>query len=166
MSVREPEPDEVIGRALVRIRRDQQSRRLQRRTAGDDPGAASAASAARFRYLDALDGNEQGLSIAQIADAIDIDRPRASRLTADLLADGLIERDTAPGDSRYARIRLSAEGQNLVDRVRAGRRGNVAEALTAFTDDETRIFAALLERFVDAWPRDRSSSKPTTPGER
>ncbi|MDA1361647.1 MarR family transcriptional regulator [Glycomyces luteolus] len=162
----EPEPDEVIERALVRIRRDQQSRRLQRRAAGDDPAAASAASAARFRYLDALDGNKNGLSISQIAEAIDVDRPRASRLTAELLADGLIERDTAPGDSRYARIRLAAEGQDLVDRVRAGRRGNVAEALAAFTDDEARTFAALLERFVDAWPRDRSPLKPETRGER
>ncbi|WP_205325343.1 MarR family winged helix-turn-helix transcriptional regulator [Glycomyces sp. YM15] len=166
MSGREPEPDEVIERALVRIRRDQQSRRLQRRTAGGDPAAASAASAARFRYLDALDGNGQGLSISQIADAIDVDRPRASRLTAELLADGLIERETAPGDSRYARIRLAAEGQGLVDRVRAGRRGSVAEALAEFTDGEVRTFAELLERFVDAWPRDRSSSKSEPRGER
>ncbi|MCD0442629.1 MarR family transcriptional regulator [Glycomyces sp. A-F 0318] len=154
MATDEREPDQVIERALVRIRRVQQSRRLQRRAAGGDPAAASAASAARFRYLDALEGAREGLAISQIADAIDVDRPRASRLTGELLADGLIERETAPGDSRYARIRLTAEGEDFVDRVHASRRRAVAEALSGFTGEEARTLAALLERFVAAWPQE------------
>ncbi|GAB3165786.1 hypothetical protein GCM10027059_23820 [Myceligenerans halotolerans] len=151
------EPDQVIERALAGIRRGQQARRLQRRTAEGDPAVASAASAARFRYLDALDGAGEGLAISQIADAIDVDRPRASRLTGELLAEGLIERETAPDDSRYACIRLTATGRDLVDRVHAARRQSVTEALAGFTDAEARALATLLERFVEAWPRGHPS---------
>lgn len=145
------DPEQVIERALVRIRRDQQARRLQRRT--DEGGAAG--DAARHRYLDALEGAEEGLAISQVAEAIGVDRPRASRLTGELLADGLVERGTAPGDSRYARIRLTPQGRALVDGAHRTRRRAVAEALADFTDEEADTLAALLERFVDAWPRDR-----------
>jgi DNA-binding MarR family transcriptional regulator len=145
------DPADVIEQALVRIRRAQQARRLQRRAAQGDPAAASAVSAARFRHLDALDGADDGLAISEIADAIGVDRPRASRLTATLLADGLIERDTVPGDSRYAIIRLSRAGKALVDDVHESRRRGVAEALAGFTPEDAQTFAALLERFVDAW---------------
>jgi DNA-binding MarR family transcriptional regulator len=157
MATSDGEPHQVIEQALIRIRRLQQSRRLQRRAAPGDPAAASAANAARFRYLDALEGAEDGLAISQIADAIDVDRPRASRLTAELLAEGLIERKTAPDDSRYARIRLTAGGRDLVDRAHASRRQSVADALAGFTDEEAQTLAALLERFVEAWPRNRQS---------
>ena len=145
------EPDEVIERALVRIRRDQQARRLQRRTA-DVP--ASAVSAARFRYLDALDEAGDGLPISEVAEAIGVDRPRASRLTTELLEDGLIERELAPNDSRYTLVRLTAQGNELVAGVHATRRRAVAEALTEFTAEEAQTFGALLERFVRAWQRD------------
>jgi DNA-binding MarR family transcriptional regulator len=146
-------PDEVIERALVRIRRDQQAGHLQRRAAQGDRAAASAVNAARFRYLDALDGARDGLPISEIADAIGVDRPRASRLTTELVGKGLVERDSVPGDSRYALIRLTRQGKKLVDGVHETRRRSVAEALTGFTAREAQAFAALLERFVEAWPR-------------
>lgn len=156
MNAGDRDPERVIERALVRIRRDQQNRKLQRRAG--EPGAASAENAARFRYLDVLEDAGQSLAISQIAEAIDVDRPRASRLTGELLADGLIERDTAPGDSRYVLIRLTAQGRELVDHVHRSRRRAVADALTGFTEEEARTLAALLERFVDAWPRERPRS--------
>ena len=147
------EPDETIARALVRIRRDQQARHLQRRAAEGDAVAASAVNAARFRYLDALEEAQDGLSISDVADAIGVDRPRASRLTTELLADGLIEREPQPGDSRYALIRLTDRGREFVTGIHESRRQSVAEALAGFTPDESRTLATLLTRFVDAWPR-------------
>ncbi|HLU28923.1 MAG TPA: MarR family transcriptional regulator [Glycomyces sp.] len=158
MNAGERHPEHVIERALVRIRRDQQNRRLQRRAAGNETGAVAAENAARFRYLDALEDAGESLAISQIAEAIDVDRPRASRLTGELLADGLIERDTDPGDSRYVLIRLTAQGRELVDHVHRSRRRAVAEALAGFTEEEALALATLLERFVDAWPRERPRS--------
>ncbi|PFG31931.1 DNA-binding MarR family transcriptional regulator [Paramicrobacterium agarici] len=134
----------------MRIRRAQQARRLYRNAAGDD--RATSADAARFRYLDALDDADDGRAISEIARAIDVDRPRASRLTRELLDAGLIERESRPGDSRYARIRLTARGREVVNEVRATRTAAVAHALAEFTEQEARTFAELLERFVAAWP--------------
>lgn len=151
------EPDDVIERALVRIRRDQQARRLHRRATEDSPLAASSADAARFRYLDAIDGRGEAMSVSAVADAIGVDRPRGSRLTAELVERGLVERSTMPGDSRYASVRLTSDGQALVDNVRSNRRKNVASALTGFNDEEARTLAELLERFLDAWSRTSES---------
>lgn len=147
------EPDEMIARALVRIRRDQQARHLQRRAADGDPVAASAVNAAKFRYLDALEDVREGLPISEIAEAIGVDRPRASRLTTELLGDGQIERELQPGDSRYSLIRLTPQGRAFVAGVHESRRRSVAEALAGFTAEEARTLATLLERFIDAWPR-------------
>lgn len=149
-----PEPEDVVERALVRIRRDQQARRLHRAATPD--GARSSADAARFRYLDALDGADDGMAISDVGEAIGVDRPRASRLTTELLGDGLVERRTDPDDSRYVLVRLTAQGRSLVDAVRSTRRTAVGEALAGFTPDEARTFADLLERFVTAWPRARA----------
>jgi DNA-binding MarR family transcriptional regulator len=146
-------PDEMIERSLVRIRQDQQARHLQRGAAQGDPAAASVVNAARFRYLDTLDGVGRGLPISKVAEAIGVDRPRASRLTVELEEDGLVERDSMPGDSRYALVRLTPAAKELVDGIHETRRRSVAQALTGFTADEARALAALLERFVDAWPR-------------
>lgn len=82
-----------------------------------------------------------------------VDRPRASRLTTELLDEGLIERQPDPKDSRYALIRLTAQGKALVNDMRTTRQAAVIEALSSFTPDESRVFADLLERFVAAWPR-------------
>ncbi|WP_160165838.1 MarR family transcriptional regulator [Actinoplanes sp. OR16] len=146
-------PDEVIATALVRIRRDHQARHLQRRAAQGDPAAASAANAARYRYLDALDGFRTAVSISEVADAIGVDRPRASRLTTELISEGYIERQPAPGDSRYVLVRLTASGREFVAGINERRRESVAQALTGFTAEESRTLAELLTRFVDVWPR-------------
>jgi DNA-binding MarR family transcriptional regulator len=142
-------PDAVIERALVRIRRDQQSRHLQRRA----PGDFTSANAARFRFLDALDASGDPLPISKVAEAIGVDRPRASRLTAELVAENLVERDQVPGDSRVTRVRLTARGRRVVDAAHANRRRSVRRALSTFTDAEAAALADLLDRFVESWPR-------------
>lgn len=141
------DPSAVIERALVRIRRAQQSDRL-RRTANPR------ADAARFRYLDALDGAPEGRPISQVADAIGVDRPRASRLTTDLAAEGLVEREPDPGDSRYTNIRLTTAGRALVNEVRETRRAAVGRTLSdaGFSEAEAARLAELLTRFLAAWP--------------
>lgn len=165
MGISERTPDQVIERALVRIRRSQQSRGLQRRSAQDNPVMASAVTAARFRYLDTLEESDEGMPISWIASEIGVDRPRASRLTKELLDEGLVERDTHPGDSRYTRIRLTANGRELVDRVHEARIQSVAEALAGFTNEDARTLATLLQRFVDAWSTEHpNTQKHSSPG--
>ena len=80
-------------------------------------------------------------------------------MTAELLAEGLVERRPDPGDSRYALIRLTPEGGELVAEAREHRRRNVTEAMAGFTAAEARTFADLLERFVESWPRPSSQDR-------
>ncbi|GAA2595366.1 hypothetical protein GCM10010435_87990 [Winogradskya consettensis] len=82
-----------------------------------------------------------------------MDRPRAGRLTTELLAEGLVTRGAAPEDSRYALVGLTTQGRELVAAINENRRRAVAAALTGFAADESRTLATLLHRFVDAWPR-------------
>lgn len=147
-------PIETIEHALVRIRRDQQAHRL--RTTPDDlvTDDELEVDADRYRYLDSLDGATTGRSIAEVAERIGVDRPRASRLTADLIQDLLIERRPAKDDPHSVRVFLTPHGRAMVTRMHAHRRLAVAEALEGFTPDESRMLATLLDRFVENWPRD------------
>lgn len=109
-----------------------------------------ALGAARFRLLDRL--LEGSASISELADAIGVDQPRASRLVSDAAARGLVERTPDPADARRIVVQLSAAGREFLETMKDSRRSAVTNALDGFTDEETATFAALLSRFVAAWP--------------
>ncbi len=153
MATGDRSPDEVIEQALVRIRRDQQAARLQGRSAAVGALGGRRLDAARFRYLDALESAGGGAPISQVAEAIGVDRPRASRLTRDLVEAGLVRRTTVPGDGRVIRVELTPAGREPVEAAHRARRESVRRALAGFTTAEARDLAALLDRFVTDWPR-------------
>ena len=109
-----------------------------------------ALGAARFRLLERL--VQGSASISELADAIGVDQPRASRLVADAAAHGFVERTPDPADARRTVVQLSASGREFLASMKDSRRSAVTSALDGFTDDETATFAALLSRFVAAWP--------------
>lgn len=116
----------------------------------------SLGGAARFRLLDALAaavaaGERMGIS--EIAEAIRVDQPRASRLVNDAVERGLITRRADERDARRSVVELSDAGRALLETSRATRRSAVTEALNAFTPDEIATFSGLLARFVASWPR-------------
>ncbi len=109
-----------------------------------------ALGAARFRLLERL---VQGTaSISELADAIGVDQPRASRLVAHAVGMGLVERTPDPADARRMIVGLTATGREFLTSMKDSRRSAVTTALEGFTDDETVTFADLLGRFVAAWP--------------
>lgn len=116
----------------------------------------SLGGAARFRLLDALvaaAARGERMGISEIADAIHVDQPRASRLVNDAVERGLITRRTDERDARRSVVELSDAGRALLETSRATRRSAVTEALDGFTPDEIATFSALLARFVASWPR-------------
>jgi DNA-binding MarR family transcriptional regulator len=109
-----------------------------------------ALGAARFRMLERLvDGSA---SISELAEAIGVDQPRASRLVADAAARGFVDRTPDPVDARRMVVALTDAGRDLLASMKDTRRSAVTTALEGFTDEETATFAALLGRFVSAWP--------------
>jgi DNA-binding MarR family transcriptional regulator len=104
--------------------------------------------------LDALLAASGPLSVSEIADAVGVDQPRASRLVQQGVQMRLVEREPDPDDARRLRVRLTAEGERLVSSFRGRRRDAVRSALASFTDAERADFARLLAKFADAWPQD------------
>ncbi|HZW40962.1 MAG TPA: MarR family winged helix-turn-helix transcriptional regulator [Agromyces sp.] len=109
---------------------------------------------ARFRLLDALEGAEHPPSVSELADAIGVDQPRASRLVQAAVEAGHARREADPADARRSAIVLTDAGRRLLSSARGNRRGAIESALAGFTPEETAELARLLSRFVEAWPRD------------
>ena len=139
------------------MRRDQQARRLQRgmgpRGHGHGPSHdRSLGGAARFRMLDALEAGTR--TVSEIAGAVGVDQPRASRLVAEAADRGLVRRAVDPSDARRAIVELTAAGRTFLQSAHRTRRSAVESALAGFSADEAAQLAGLLDRFVAAWPRD------------
>ena len=115
---------------------------------------AHLAHLARFRLLEALEGAERPPSVSELADAIGVDQPRASRLVQAAVEAGHARREIDPADARRSAIVLTDAGRGLLSSARGNRRGAIESALAGFTPDETEQLARLLSRFVEAWPRD------------
>lgn len=108
---------------------------------------------ARFRLLDALAAASHPLSVGEIAEAVGVDQPRASRLVQQSVDLGLVRREADPEDARRTRIVLTDAGAALVRGFRGERRGAVESALDGFTDEERTDLARLLTKLAAAWPQ-------------
>ncbi|MBM7832551.1 DNA-binding MarR family transcriptional regulator [Agromyces cerinus] len=92
--------------------------------------------------------------MSELAEAIGVDQPRASRLVQAAVEAGHVRREADPSDARRSALVLTASGRKLLESARDTRRGAVETALAAFTPEETAEFARLLSRFIADWPRD------------
>ncbi|MEV7757002.1 MarR family transcriptional regulator [Microbacterium sp. NPDC089180] len=119
-----------------------------------DPARGRFGGPARLRLLDALVAASGPLSVSEIAEAVGVDQPRASRLVQQAEQMGLVAREPDPDDARRTRVRLTAQGEGLVSGFRGRRRDAVRSALESFSDAERAEFARLLAKFADAWPSD------------
>ncbi len=108
---------------------------------------------ARLRLLEALAAASGPLSVGEIAEAVGVDQPRASRLVQQSVELGLVRREADPDDARRTRIVLTDEGTTIVRGFRGDRRETISGALAGFSDDERAELARLLAKLADAWPR-------------
>lgn len=102
--------------------------------------------------LEALSTASDPLGVSEIADAIGVDQPRASRLVQQGVDRGWVRREADPEDARRTRIALTDEGSQMIRGVRDERRERLGKALEALTEDERDQLARLLTKLADAWP--------------
>ena len=119
---------------------------------GAPPWAARIGGPARMRMLEALAAASHPLSVGEIADAVGVDQPRASRLVQQAVQLDLVRREADPDDARRTRVALTDAGTRLVRGFRGERREAVDAALAGFTDDERAELARLLTKLADSWP--------------
>lgn len=115
-------------------------------------GAARIGGPARMRLLEALAAASRPLSVGEIADAVGVDQPRASRLVQQAFQLDLVRREADPDDARRTRVALTDAGAALVRGFRGERREAIDTALAGFTDAERDDLARLLTKLADAWP--------------
>jgi DNA-binding MarR family transcriptional regulator len=130
----------------VLLRRAMSRRTLQRHSSRQ----ASVESGALFTVLDALEESD-GLGVTQIADALGVDQPRASKLVARAVDEGLVRRAADRADGRRQSLHLTPKGRRIVDSAHRARRHAIARAMATFSDDEAKEFARLLTTFVQNW---------------
>ncbi|QKJ21308.1 MarR family transcriptional regulator [Microbacterium hominis] len=107
-----------------------------------------------MRLLEALAAASTSLSIGEIAEAVGVDQPRASRLVQQCVDEGLARREADPDDARRTRVALTDEGRTLVRGARGQRREALETALAAFTEAEREELARLLAKLAEGWPKD------------
>ncbi len=104
------------------------------------------------RTIEALAKAKEPLGVNEIADAVGVDQPRASRLVQQGVARGLFAREADPDDARRTRIALTEQGLRFAHGIRNHQRESLNTALESFTDDEQVELARLLTKLANSWP--------------
>ncbi|HEY3686929.1 MAG TPA: MarR family transcriptional regulator [Streptosporangiaceae bacterium] len=144
----EADPVAAVERAMVVMRRSQTRRALAQLSGrGTDPGT----DVSGFGALDAVESGAR--TVTDVARALGVDQPRASRLVARAVGDGLLVRAADQRDGRRALLDLTAEGRRLLARAHRFRQGVAARAMDDWSAAERAAFAGLLTRFVAGFAR-------------
>jgi DNA-binding MarR family transcriptional regulator len=114
------------------------------------PGGRGGHAAVRLLMVLAKHGPS---SVSELATAIGVDQPRASRLVQAAVDSGQVRRDVDPADARRSILVITDSGRAALSALLDHRRSAVERALADFTPAEREQFAALLTRFAQAWSR-------------
>jgi DNA-binding MarR family transcriptional regulator len=104
---------------------------------------------AMFGVLDAVE--ERGpSSVTELVDALGVDQPRASRLVAKAVDEGLLVRQADQRDGRKTLLSLTASGQRQVQAGHQARQQIFAAAMADWSTEDRQTFARLLTTFIAA----------------
>lgn len=153
----DPEPSDAADRAsavaeidaaLGALRRSMARRGLGRRVL-DELGLA--VEPALVEVVDAVaeaDRSEpDGVAIGTVAARLFVDPSQASRLVAESVRAGLVERLASQADGRRSVLKLTAEGETLIAATRRQKRALLLAHVGDWSDADLRAFARLLTRF-------------------
>jgi MarR family transcriptional regulator, negative regulator of the multidrug operon emrRAB len=88
-------------------------------------------------------------TIEQLRAGLGLSQPGAARLVDRLAKAGWVER-AGPGGRRGFQLRITAEGERVLDELFAARRAALTELLAPLSKAESRQFTELLEKLVAA----------------
>ena len=152
--VQEDEYVKAVERAMVAIRRSQTRRALTRLAEGrHDTDHAGVVVGSAVDVLDAIEAAEQAgtpATVSDVAAALHVDQPRASKLVAAAVEAGLVRREADQTDGRRAFLVRTERGTSLSEELHRFRRSIFATAMADWTDADRAAFAQLLTRFVES----------------
>ena len=148
MAFMAPAPEQLVERSMIVIRR-QQSRRVLTENTRQQGFSASLITTAEI--LDDIDESRvvgRDRTVTGIAHRLRMDQPRVSRLVAEAITHGLLERVADQGDGRRSLLALTALGDTVLEGIRRNRQFLYHQAMADWSADERSTFADLLSRFV------------------
>ncbi|MGW5776841.1 MarR family winged helix-turn-helix transcriptional regulator [Streptomyces sp. NPDC003863] len=137
-----------IERAMVAIRRSQTRRSLGRLA---PPDGGKPIDPTLFGVLDVVEGHDAPCSVSDVAAALGVDQPRASRLVLRTVEEGWLARRTDPADARRALLALTDSGRAQLDRTHRFRQEVFARVMADWTDADRSEFARLVTAFVTSF---------------
>jgi len=122
---------------------------------------ASLGAGAELQHLDAMgaianwghQSAETEVTVGLVAERLNIDPSRASRLVAEIVDKGFARRVASQGDARRICLELTEAGHDFTRTFRERKWRMLARSMSTWNEDEIVIFARLLERFSH-WGRD------------
>ncbi|MEP7034418.1 MAG: MarR family transcriptional regulator [Actinomycetota bacterium] len=105
---------------------------------------------------------EEPRRVSLLADCIHSDVSTVSRQVTSLVSHGLLEKVADPLDGRAFMVSLSAEGKDLVERLKAGRGEWFCEMLHDWEPAEAEAFNDQLDRFATSFEASRDQIRSIT----
>jgi DNA-binding MarR family transcriptional regulator len=125
--------------------------RLSRRLRPTETAVAAGLTPTRLAVLQKVSWHGS-IRLSELAEAEGINPTMLSRVTADLVEAGLVERSSDEGDRRAAWVKATAAGKRLNERIRRERTDALKLALGALTDADLKVIEnalPALEQLVD-----------------
>jgi DNA-binding MarR family transcriptional regulator len=104
---------------------------------------------AQVEALEVLD-TRLGWRMHEVAAKLGVDQSTATRTLAPLIELGLVDRATDPLDGRYVVVRVTKAGARRSAAITEARRELMREVLGQMAPDRRRLFAELLDEYVQA----------------
>ena len=138
---------ETIGRTMTRMRL-MIGRRFIGRLAIQKMGAGLELS-----HLDVIGivrrvGEAKEVTVGAIAEQMHIDPSRASRVVADLVRRGVLERAASQEDARRTVVQLTAKGFGLLSKVEEAKTETIGGIVADWSPEDIACFARLYDRFM------------------
>ena len=108
-----------------------------------------AISLPRFDLMAQLERNPQGLKMVELSRRLMVTGGNVTGITDQLVAEGLVERRSIPGDRRAFAVRLTAKGRRAFDAMAAAHERWVIEMFAGLPRAERERLHALLGRVKD-----------------
>jgi DNA-binding MarR family transcriptional regulator len=101
-------------------------------------------SITQMKTLHVLADNGSEVSVKVLSDRLGVSLPGASRIVDTLMRRGWLERREDPDDRRMKRVRITAEGRNVLDRIETARLAGLELYAASLTPEQrARLSSAL-----------------------
>jgi DNA-binding MarR family transcriptional regulator len=102
----------------------------------------------QVKLLHHLGDADEELTLKQVAEAVHVSLPAASRMVDDLLRRGFVERREDPEDRRMKRVRVTDRASDVIRRINAARLSGLEQFALGLTDEERRALSGALDELL------------------